>query len=968
MNRTRINQLLGVLLFPYLDPGLIKKDYFRKRYETYLDYMKISGNRAVDLGKKWEKNRKYQKTTEELIEYLHAKSRAGIKSYDDLLMFCESYYPFAEIESRCGKTDSILDTYFDTLIRIAESLLTYCDGVASIRTWNIDEKDIFYSRYVFDKVQIWNMLCCYMVPDVLIAAFAVECRLDIEALYGQKPYIFLADKLFAKTLKRGVAENHLHFNAGFDYETIWLNTMKLSNLFRVNREAEGIERDKGEQRWAAAVFRRLAAEFFEDEIKRSECKRRTFIQWVIDTKREQTLSILKTLYLGTRQITMEDSVEASEWLKTILAEQETEEQTDYLLATVYKAYLELKTSSEFILLFDSFAYRKICKEDECFFRIFLQYLRIKNEMFQEQQQSNLIPGLRHFQKYFDAAKKSVLSTAGNESLALDVFRVQARQTCLKKLEIRIAPHVDMDKLSGIDEYSERGYIREALCKQLYKIFYLYRRYLFEGILGVKKTNEQLLLEEQAQQKGRFSFYVSVKEICEKNQARIQEISMPTLGIVYHLLKTENLDHVSGYSCARAIHKVEGLSLGHRLFPREMMGRITQTIEELRTEIPVVNEYIVGLDAASDENAMEPWMFASAYNRMRSREKTKPVIKGGIEYNQQYSTIQNVGFTYHVGEDFRHIASGLRHVDEVIERFHYKPGDRLGHALVLGTDIDRWIQENEIVALPLGEHLDNLLWIWGKSVYDGIELSIQLERLEKEILETAKKIYDNRYGALTVMMLYDAYKAKFSSSHKEIIINLNQKREKEEKKEMWKGYCKFAWENCNMDAELLLWDKEKLVYTNYCPVFEERRNKVIRLSIADSEAVYYKELQEYLLHRIEQAGIYVETNPTSNVTIGDMDDLREHPIFRMNSLSPEGHHVMVTVNSDDPAVFNTNVENELAYIYYAMEHGGYAKEDILDWIDKIRQNGMDASFVQRVKDVRTLLFEVSIILDELKQYK
>ena len=48
--------------------------------------------------------------------------------------------------------------------------------------------------------------------------------------------------------------------------------------------------------------------------------------------------------------------------------------------------------------------------------------------------------------------------------------------------------------------------------------------------------------------------------------------------------------------------------------------------------------------------------------------------------QQYSTIQNMGFTYHVGEDFRHIASGLRHVDEVIENFHYKAGDRLGHAI------------------------------------------------------------------------------------------------------------------------------------------------------------------------------------------------------------------------------------------------------------------------------------------------
>ena len=65
----------------------------------------------------------------------------------------------------------------------------------------------------------------------------------------------------------------------------------------------------------------------------------------------------------------------------------------------------------------------------------------------------------------------------------------------------------------------------------------------------------------------------------------------------------------------------------------------------------------------------------------------------------------------------------------------------------------------------------------------------------------------------------------------------------------------------------------------------------------------------------------------------------HPIFRMSSLDvrdPQRHHIMVTVNSDDPAVFNTNVENELSYIYYAMEHSGYPKEDILIWLDQVRE--------------------------------
>ena len=35
MNRIRINQMLGVLLFPYLDPELQKKDYLCERYEAY---------------------------------------------------------------------------------------------------------------------------------------------------------------------------------------------------------------------------------------------------------------------------------------------------------------------------------------------------------------------------------------------------------------------------------------------------------------------------------------------------------------------------------------------------------------------------------------------------------------------------------------------------------------------------------------------------------------------------------------------------------------------------------------------------------------------------------------------------------------------------------------------------------------------------------------------------------------------
>ena len=76
--------------------------------------------------------------------------------------------------------------------------------------------------------------------------------------------------------------------------------------------------------------------------------------------------------------------------------------------------------------------------------------------------------------------------------------------------------------------------------------------------------------------------------------------------------------------------------------------------------------------------------------------------------------------------------------------------------------------------------------------------------------------------------------------------------------------------------------------------------------------------------------------------------------------------MVTVNSDDPAVFNTNVENELAYIYYAANEFGYSKDIVLEWIDRIRQRGMEASFVRQEKKTAQVLIEIQNMMDRIKR--
>ncbi len=111
---------------------------------------------------------------------------------------------------------------------------------------------------------------------------------------------------------------------------------------------------------------------------------------------------------------------------------------------------------------------------------------------------------------------------------------------------------------------------------------------------------------------------------------------------------------------------------------------------------------------------------------------------------------------------------------------------------------------------------------------------------------------------------------------------------------------------------------------------------------------------------------METNPTSNLAIGEIKKITKHPIFKLNSLveCEDSNRVMVTINADDPSVFATNVENEIAYIYHTLKHDGYREEDILEWIDKVRDYGMESSFIKEEKSSKEMLDEITEILNSI----
>ena len=130
---------------------------------------------------------------------------------------------------------------------------------------------------------------------------------------------------------------------------------------------------------------------------------------------------------------------------------------------------------------------------------------------------------------------------------------------------------------------------------------------------------------------------------------------------------------------------------------------------------------------------------------------------------------------------------------------------------------------------------------------------------------------------------------------------------------------------------------------------------------------FSTVQKIMRNKVEQMGIFVEVNPTSNMIIGDIRGLSEYPITELNApdFSSQKNFILVSINSDDPLVFSTNVENELALMYHTLTYRGYSREKVLFWIDKVRQYGMNSSFIRQVKPADQQKQELEKMITELK---
>ncbi|MDE6811933.1 MAG: hypothetical protein K2J15_06225, partial [Muribaculaceae bacterium] len=373
---------------------------------------------------------------------------------------------------------------------------------------------------------------------------------------------------------------------------------------------------------------------------------------------------------------------------------------------------------------------------------------------------------------------------------------------------------------------------------------------------------------------------------------IKEENKSPVSLVAHFIKSRDTTSLSGMR-----------SLRHGDY-RERIWK--KDFKHLMRSLEVVDNgnspALTGIDAASCELGCRPEVLAPFFRSARS---------GGI---------RNV--TYHVGEDFYDVVDGLRAIDEALEFLEMRNGDRLGHAIAMGVDVSKYYSwRHRYLIIPMQELLDNVVWM----KFRAMELNVSLHP------STMLFIMDC-YTSLTEELGY-------GTSLSDALY--------------WQG-MKMRGENPigrEIPAERQGKMVERLLDTYWNQVSTRKsgeRTKSIRVPSSYVEDVI--KLQEGMLGKVESKGVFIETNPTSNMRIGGFERYTDLPLFRFHSPGEGGWKLPVSINTDDKGVFATSLRNEYSLIAAAMWKEKDAQGDrrwndreIMDYLKRIADYGNMSRF-------------------------
>lgn len=366
----------------------------------------------------------------------------------------------------------------------------------------------------------------------------------------------------------------------------------------------------------------------------------------------------------------------------------------------------------------------------------------------------------------------------------------------------------------------------------------------------------------------------------------------------------------------------------------------------------------GYDVAGNENDLPIEIFAPVLRVLRAAKHP-----GGMPMSTR---LQRPFITVHCGEDYSHLLSGLRAMDEAVEFCQLREGDRLGHGLALGVDVGQWANRQRRAWLTAGQHLDNLVWAYHQAVQlsqHTTEHIPVMHELRDKIHRWSQRLYNE---ICTPDLLYRAWLLRRNwPDFEEMQSDISNVTEwapdhewlrKDDKDEVlqkatqfWERYLNSGLEDNNPFNRIISVNCQPEAGALFAPDIHDNEDV-----LSQGEQRLYEAIQDFLMEKYSRKGLIVEACPTSNIYIGRFEKYHEHPLFRWNPPQQEwlkpgekfnryglrSGPLAVCINTDDCALMPTTIANEHRVIREtAIQCFGVGAWAADLWIDAIRRKGV-----------------------------
>ncbi|MBX3670221.1 MAG: hypothetical protein KF778_17610, partial [Rhodocyclaceae bacterium] len=272
-------------------------------------------------------------------------------------------------------------------------------------------------------------------------------------------------------------------------------------------------------------------------------------------------------------------------------------------------------------------------------------------------------------------------------------------------------------------------------------------------------------------------------------------------------------------------------------------------------------------------------------------------------------LAELGVSCHAGEDFGHPLEGIAAVGMVLEGMSMGPGDTIGHALALGWDLALFRRLRQgTTYLAEGAQFDSVLWLHRLFAHDWPHAHLAVRAEVESYL--AGKSYQFYGEACSLHDLHELLGLRYGPCP----------RAEKVAGRHWKAFDLYRLETWNKDCYAQRAERSP------CDPLLNRLEELGCLA------------QKVLLDAIREKGVIVEINPSSNLRISRAPSLAEAPFISLvRELAP--HHC-ICINTDNPGVYRTRIEQEYAIVYKGLIQSGVPRAEALQWLENMRVTGME----------------------------